>query len=100
MDKLLLFLVTIAKPDYEQIVSFLAITLSLLFACPRFPLYVDGKVPNSLPTDGLNDTLNGRSRLTGKDTAIIVPKDIIPTLSVFTPHAGKATGIGVITYNT
>ena len=60
------------------------------------PLYEEGKVPNSIPTTVLSDTIYGRSRLTGHDTSVVVPRTIMPTLTVFAPAAGKATNIAVI----
>jgi acetyl esterase/lipase len=60
------------------------------------PLYEEGKVPNSIPTAVLSDTLYGKSRLTGHDSSVLVPRTIMPTLTVFTPAPGKATNIAVI----
>ncbi len=60
------------------------------------PLYEQGKVPNAIAPTSLYDTLRGQSWLTGQDTLIIRPKNVTPTLTIFTPAPGKATGIAVV----
>ncbi len=60
------------------------------------PLYENGKVPNAIAGNTGPDTLRGKSWLTNADTVILRPKTIMPTLTVYTPPPGKATGIAVI----
>jgi len=60
------------------------------------PLYKKGKIPGAIKTKILNDTVYGQSWLTGKDTTIIRPKTIMPTLTIYTPGKGKSNGTAVI----
>ncbi|WPQ63315.1 alpha/beta hydrolase [Chitinophaga sancti] len=62
----------------------------------QFPLYENGIVPGAILTNILNDTLHGKSWLTGNDTTIIKARTIMPTLTVFRPDAGKNNGIAVL----
>lgn len=61
-----------------------------------FSLYDGGVVPGSIPTSIQNDTLSGKSWLTGSDTTIIRPRTIMPTLTLFAPAKDKANGTVVI----
>lgn len=67
-----------------------------LNAQTTFPLYEKGEIPGSIPTNILNDTLCGKSWLTGLDTAIIKARTIMPTLTVFAPYKAKINGTAVI----
>jgi alpha-L-rhamnosidase len=83
LEAIFICLVAIVSPFY-------------LSAQTTIPLYEAGKVPNSIPVTTLVDSIYTQSWLTGRDTVVIVPRTIMPTLTIFTPLAEKATGIGVI----
>jgi len=60
------------------------------------PLYEKDHVPNAIAVTQLVDSLRGKSWLTGQDTLVIAPRTIMPTLTIFTPPAGKANGMAVV----
>ena len=65
------------------------------FSQSSIPLY-ETQVPNSIPTKDLYDTVPRKDPVSGEVQLYLVPKTVMPTLTVFEPPAGKATGIGVI----
>jgi acetyl esterase/lipase len=60
------------------------------------PLYEKDKVPNAKPALILADTFSFKSPQTKQDTQVIVPRTIMPTLTVFSPNATNATDIAII----
>lgn len=86
---------------FRKLLTYKVLILSWLFAHNShaqtpFPLYDGGVVPGSIPTNIQNDTLSGKSWITGLDTTIIKPRTIMPTLTLFAPAKGKANGTVVI----
>ncbi|MBV7531428.1 alpha/beta hydrolase [Chitinophaga sp. sic0106] len=75
--------------------AMLAMVLATTAQTP-FPLYGNGKVPNAIASNSDMDTLRGKSWLTSADTIIFRAKTIMPTLTVYAPASGKATGAAVI----
>ena len=76
------------------IIIFAVSIQTLLHAQTNILLYEAGKVPNSKPTKILGDTLS--FKLNGKDTTVIIPRTIIPSVTVYTPPKGKVNGTAVI----
>ncbi len=78
------------------IISLAVITAINLPAQTTIPLYAKDKVPDSKPVTVFADTFSFRSQLSGKDTQIVVPRTIMPTLTIFQPVPQNVTGIAVI----
>jgi alpha-L-rhamnosidase len=74
-------------------IIFLPIFLS---AQAKIPLYEDGKVPNSIPTSVFVDSIVDQSPYTGRDTVFLVPRTIMPTLTVFNAQGNKTAGLAII----
>ncbi|SHL58009.1 Acetyl esterase/lipase [Chitinophaga jiangningensis] len=81
-----------------RLLMFAAVMLPALTTSAQtpIPLYENGKVPNAITGNSDMDTLRGKSWLTGADTTILRAKTIMPTLTVYAPPPGKASGIAVI----
>lgn len=60
------------------------------------PLYEKDKVPNAKSALILDDTFLFKSAPTKQDTQVIVPRTVIPTLTVFQPKVKNAKGVAVI----
>lgn len=60
------------------------------------PLYEKNKVPNSKTATILADTFSFKSGYSGKDTQIVIPRTIMPTLTIFPASSRNATDISVI----
>ena len=60
------------------------------------PLYEENKVPNSKTATVLYDTVSFTSEHPGKNTHVVVPRILMPTLTIFPPDAGSATDIAVV----
>jgi acetyl esterase/lipase len=67
----------------------------LLPAQQPIPLYEPGHVPNAIPVTVLTDSILYRIA-PDRDTLIIVPRNLMPTLRVFAPASQNATEIAVI----
>jgi acetyl esterase/lipase len=83
----------------QDTIGTLCIVLFLFAQSPAqttIPLYEDDKVPNAKSVAVLIDTLSFQSEHAGKETRVIVPRILMPTLTLFPPSSGKATDIAVI----
>jgi acetyl esterase/lipase len=67
-----------------------------LWAQSSIPLYVEGHVPDAIPTTVLNDSLHFQLPPDNRDTLVVIPRTLMPTLKAYLPDSLKATGIAVI----
>ena len=86
------------RPIYRAFFT-LSLLIDVIFisaAQTTIPLYKTNEVPNSKATTILADTFSFRSGYSGKDTQIVIPRTLMPTLTIFLPNSGNATDIAVI----
>jgi acetyl esterase/lipase len=69
---------------------------SILCGQTSIPLYEEGHVPNAIPVTVLNDSIHVLLPPDNRDTLVILPRTLMPTLKVFSPDDQKSTGIAII----
>lgn len=86
------------KVSYVSFLIFFALSGNAIIARAQtvIPLYEKDKVPNAKPALILADTFSFKSAQTKRDTQVIVPRTIMPTLTAFLPKVKNAKGIAVI----